>query len=165
MFDLGAGELLVLGIVLLVVVGPRELPRLLRALGRGIRKLRSTSMELRSQSGIDDAIQEEGLQEDLETVRSLSRGRVSHVVDALVSQADHEPHPAHQFRPASDDGSPFAEYQSEDERESSDDPYDPGEDEFEQSEPSDETETDSPIKAAQYRHPAPSAGSTKGNGE
>ncbi|MBI4701903.1 MAG: twin-arginine translocase TatA/TatE family subunit [Deltaproteobacteria bacterium] len=54
MFGLGFGEILVIAIVLLVVVGPRELPRLLRSMGRGINKLRTMSTELRAQSGIDE---------------------------------------------------------------------------------------------------------------
>lgn len=82
MFGLGFGEILVIAIVLLVVVGPRELPRLLRSMGRGINKLRTMSTELRAQSGIDEILREEGLQEDLDAIRSLSRGRV---IDALVN--------------------------------------------------------------------------------
>jgi sec-independent protein translocase protein TatB len=78
---MGFGEMVVLGIILLVVVGPRELPRMLRSLGQGIRKLRAMSTDLREQSGIDDIIRDEGLKEDLDTIRSLSRGRM---VDSLV---------------------------------------------------------------------------------
>lgn len=76
MFGLGFGEMVVLGVVLLVVVGPRELPKLLRSLGRGINKLRRMSTDLRQQSGIDDIINEEGLREDLDAIRSLSKGRL-----------------------------------------------------------------------------------------
>ncbi len=76
MFGLGFGEMIVLGIVLLVVVGPRELPKMLRSLGRGINKLRRMSTDLRQQSGIDDILHEEGLREDLEAIRSLSKGRL-----------------------------------------------------------------------------------------
>lgn len=82
MFGLGFGEMVVLGVVLIVVVGPRELPKLLRSLGSGIRKLRQMSTDLREQSGIDDIINEEGLREDLDTIRSLSKGRV---VDGLAN--------------------------------------------------------------------------------
>ena len=95
-FGLGFGEMVVLGIVLIVVVGPRELPKLLRSVGRGITKLRQMSVDLRQQSGIDDIINEEGLREDLEAIRSLSRGRV---VDGLVQSAMSPPRrPAHRPR-------------------------------------------------------------------
>jgi sec-independent protein translocase protein TatB len=81
---MGFGEMVMIGIVLLLVVGPRELPRLLRAVGQGVRKLRTLSTDLRSQSGIDEIIRDEGLREDLDAIRSLSRGRV---VDSLVRDA------------------------------------------------------------------------------
>jgi sec-independent protein translocase protein TatB len=85
--DLSFGELLVIALVLLVVVGPRELPGMLRKLGQGIAKLRNMSGELRAQSGIDQMLREEGLDKDLEALRSLSRGRV---VDAIVTEATRE---------------------------------------------------------------------------
>ena len=81
MFGLGFGEMIVLGIVLLVVIGPRELPKLLRAVGKGIRKLREMSYDLREKSGLDDIIQDENLHHDLDAIRSLSRGKV---VNSLV---------------------------------------------------------------------------------
>jgi len=80
-FGLGFGEMVMLAIVLLVVVGPRDLPRLLRTLGQGLNKLRQMSADLRAQSGIDEIIADEGLREDLASLREISRG---HVVDALV---------------------------------------------------------------------------------
>ncbi len=73
-----------LAVVLLVVVGPRELPRLLRTVGQGITKLRRMSTDLRQQSGIDDIIEDEGLRDDLQAIRSLSRGNV---VENFVNQA------------------------------------------------------------------------------
>jgi len=82
--DLSFGELLVIGLVLLVVVGPRELPGMLRKLGQGIAKLRNMSWQLREQSGIDQMLREEGLDKDLEAIRSLSKGRV---VDAIMTEA------------------------------------------------------------------------------
>ena len=85
-FGMGFGEMIVLGVVLLVVVGPRELPRLLRSLGRSIAKLRRMSSDLRKQSGIDDIIDEEGLREDLDAIRSLSKGRILQDVVNGVTQ-------------------------------------------------------------------------------
>jgi sec-independent protein translocase protein TatB len=72
-FGLGFGEMVVLGIVLLVVVGPKELPKLLRSVGRGINKLKTMSQDLRDQSGIDDILEDEGLREDLQAIRSIAR--------------------------------------------------------------------------------------------
>jgi sec-independent protein translocase protein TatB len=49
MLNVGWSELLVIGIVLLVVVGPRDLPQTLRAFGRMIRGLGKMSSEFRTQ--------------------------------------------------------------------------------------------------------------------
>ncbi|MBI4957473.1 MAG: twin-arginine translocase subunit TatB [Myxococcales bacterium] len=73
MFGLDFGELIVIAIVFLVVLGPQELPRLMRNLGRWVTKLRRMSNDLRQQSGIDEVIRAEGLQKDLQTLRGLSR--------------------------------------------------------------------------------------------
>ena len=65
--------MVLLGIVLLVVVGPKELPKLLKSLGKGINKLKTMSQDLRDQSGIDEILEDEGLREDLQAIRSIAR--------------------------------------------------------------------------------------------
>ncbi len=59
MFDLGAGELLVIGIVALVVIGPKELPGVLRQAGKFTSKMRKMAGEFRSQ--FDEAMRESEL--------------------------------------------------------------------------------------------------------
>ena len=49
MFDIGWTEMLVLGIVTLLVVGPRELPTLLRTMGQYAAKAREIAAEFRGQ--------------------------------------------------------------------------------------------------------------------
>ena len=56
MFDIGGGELLVIGIVALVVIGPKELPALLRTVGNAMGKVRRMAAEFRGQ--FDDAMRE-----------------------------------------------------------------------------------------------------------
>ena len=56
MFDIGGGELLVIGIVALVVIGPKELPGLLRTAGNAMNKLRRMAAEFRGQ--FDEAMRE-----------------------------------------------------------------------------------------------------------
>jgi sec-independent protein translocase protein TatB len=56
MFDIGGGELLVIGIVALVVIGPKELPGLLRTAGNAMGKVRRMAAEFRGQ--FDDAMRE-----------------------------------------------------------------------------------------------------------
>jgi sec-independent protein translocase protein TatB len=56
MFDVGGGELLVIGIVALIVIGPKELPGLLRTAGNAMGKVRRMAAEFRGQ--FDDAMRE-----------------------------------------------------------------------------------------------------------
>ncbi len=49
MFDFDAGKLLVIGVVALIVIGPKELPRVLRQVGQAIGKLRRMAGEFQSQ--------------------------------------------------------------------------------------------------------------------
>ena len=63
MFDVGASELLLIVIVAIVVIGPKDLPRALRTAGRWIGKMRRMSGYFRS--GIEAMIREAEL-EDME---------------------------------------------------------------------------------------------------
>ena len=48
MFDIGFTELLVIGIVALIVVGPKDLPQMFRTLGRFTARLRALGREFTS---------------------------------------------------------------------------------------------------------------------
>jgi sec-independent protein translocase protein TatB len=61
MFDIGAGELLVILIVAVVVIGPKDLPLAMRTAGRWIGKMRRISAHFRS--GIDTMVREAELEE------------------------------------------------------------------------------------------------------
>ena len=61
MFDIGWPELLVIGTILIVVVGPKDLPPMLRAFGRTMAKVRGMASEFRSQ--FDDALRDAELDE------------------------------------------------------------------------------------------------------
>jgi sec-independent protein translocase protein TatB len=49
MFDIGWSEMLVIGVVALIVIGPKELPGVLRALGQWTTKIRRMAGEFQSQ--------------------------------------------------------------------------------------------------------------------
>ena len=66
MFDLGWAEMLLLGIVVLLVMGPRELPNMLRTLGRLARRMRTLSQGFRSQ--IDEIAREVDPRADLQRI-------------------------------------------------------------------------------------------------
>jgi sec-independent protein translocase protein TatB len=49
MFDIGWGELVVIGIVALIAIGPKELPGVLRSLGQAMTKVRRMANEFQGQ--------------------------------------------------------------------------------------------------------------------
>lgn len=59
MFDIGWDELLVIALVALVVIGPKELPAVLRTVGQWVARARSLAGEFRSH--VDDMIREAGV--------------------------------------------------------------------------------------------------------
>lgn len=63
MFDIGWTELLVIACVAIIVVGPKDLPRMLRTLGQTIGKMRKMSREF--QSTFNDALREAEQQADI----------------------------------------------------------------------------------------------------
>ena len=60
-FDLGMSELLVIGIVALIVIGPKDLPKALRVAGFWVKKARTLSREF--QSSVEQMIREAELDE------------------------------------------------------------------------------------------------------
>lgn len=61
MFDIGWSELLLIGVVALIVIGPKELPGVLRTLGQWMTKVRRMANEFQNQ--FQDAIREAELAE------------------------------------------------------------------------------------------------------
>ncbi len=61
MFDIGMTELLVIGIVALIVVGPKDLPGMFRTLGRFTGKMRGMAREF--QRAMEDAADESGVKD------------------------------------------------------------------------------------------------------
>lgn len=73
MFDLGWSELLVIGIAALIVVGPKDLPRMLRTLGQYAAKARSVAREF--QRAMDEAAREADIAELHEVKKTLDEVR------------------------------------------------------------------------------------------
>ena len=61
MFDIGASELLLIVIVAIVVIGPKDMPMAIRAIGRWVGKARRISGHFRS--GIETMIREAEMEE------------------------------------------------------------------------------------------------------
>ena len=87
MFGFSFSELVVVVLVALVVMGPKDLPKMLRRLGQYAGKIRRAAADLRAQSGIDDALRSEGLADDIAEIRKLARGELDAVQRAATIDA------------------------------------------------------------------------------
>lgn len=94
MLDIGWTELLIIAVVAIIVVGPKDLPRMLRSLGRTAGQLKRTANEFREQ--FDDALRESELDElrttmddvkDLNPVNQI-KNSISEGFDPLRETAD-----------------------------------------------------------------------------
>ncbi|MBI4725437.1 MAG: twin-arginine translocase subunit TatB [Rhodomicrobium sp.] len=73
MFDIAWSEFLLIAIVALIFIGPKELPQVLQSLGRAVAKLRSSADEFRRQ--FEDSMRETGyedLHKNIQDFRSLN---------------------------------------------------------------------------------------------
>ncbi len=73
MFEIGWGELLLIGIVALIAIGPKELPTVLRTLGQWMGKLRRMASEFQNQFQ--------------EAMREAEMADLKKQVDEMTSQA------------------------------------------------------------------------------
>jgi sec-independent protein translocase protein TatB len=85
MFDISWSELLILGVVTLIFVGPKELPRFLGTLGRYAGFVRRQANEFRSV--FEQAMREAEMEEIQKEVRAMSDG-VKASIDDAARQAD-----------------------------------------------------------------------------
>jgi sec-independent protein translocase protein TatB len=70
LFDLGMSELLLIGVVALVVIGPKDLPKALRVAGFWVKKARTLSREF--QSSVEQMIREAELDEVRQELKKAS---------------------------------------------------------------------------------------------
>ncbi len=75
MFDMSWGEMLVIGAVALIVIGPKDLPKALRTLGNMTAKVRRMASEFQSQ--FNDAMREAELDEIRKQVESVNHSVAS----------------------------------------------------------------------------------------
>ncbi|CTQ34311.1 Sec-independent protein translocase protein TatB [Jannaschia rubra] len=80
MFDIGWSELLVIGVVALIVVGPKDLPRLFRTLGEVTGKARRMAREF--QNAMNDAADESGVSDITSDLRKMANPK-KYGIDAL----------------------------------------------------------------------------------
>lgn len=71
MLDIGWAEMLVVAVLLIIVVGPKDLPRLLRTTGRWVGKARAMAREF--QNSLDEIARETDLDEIKRSVEAATR--------------------------------------------------------------------------------------------
>jgi sec-independent protein translocase protein TatB len=89
MFDFGLGytEIFVIAVVAIIVIGPKDLPRVLRALGKTVAKMRGMAREF--QGHLDSAMKETGFDEvkkEFDNLKS-SANVIEPVKKTVVSEA------------------------------------------------------------------------------
>src|SRR5215475_6594020 len=84
MFDIGWGEFVVIAVVALIVIGPKELPAVLRAIGQWTTKIRRMASEFQSQ--FQEALREAemaDLKKEVDSLNDTARGFTSQFDDPL----------------------------------------------------------------------------------
>jgi len=85
MFDLGWDEMLVIGVVALIVLGPKELPNALRTVSTVMKNARKLAGEF--QSGVNEIIREADLEDarkKLNEVQALNKNQIQNAIEKAV---------------------------------------------------------------------------------
>lgn len=85
MMDIGWAELLMIGVVALLVIGPKDLPEMFRQLGRFTGKMRSMARDF--QRAMDEAAKQAGVADVAKDLRNVTSPK-SMGMDAMKSAAD-----------------------------------------------------------------------------
>src|SRR5882757_9344451 len=82
MFDLGWDEMVVIGVVALVVLGPKELPNALRTVSMLMKNARKLAGEF--QSGVNEIIREADLDEARKKLAEVNKGSIQSAIEKAV---------------------------------------------------------------------------------
>ena len=86
MFDIGWPELFLIAVVVLLVVGPKELPKVLRNVGTWINKGKVVTREFRTH--VDDMIRESELEEVREEINTAGQMNLEAVTENTIGLQD-----------------------------------------------------------------------------
>jgi len=84
MFDLAWSEIALIGVVALVVIGPKDLPEAIRGVARGIAKLRKMAGEFQGQA--DELVREANLEEVRNTISDIRNFNIRSEIEKAVDK-------------------------------------------------------------------------------
>jgi sec-independent protein translocase protein TatB len=82
LFDVDISELAVIAVVALIVIGPKDLPKVLRTMGQMTRKAKLLAGEF--QKGIDDMMRESEIEEMRKKVEAMNQIDVKREVEKIA---------------------------------------------------------------------------------
>lgn len=117
MFDIGWQELFIVGLLALIVVGPKDLPRVIRTVSGVLRKVKGMAREF--QSGLDDVVRESELSDMRKQLEEQTEGMKDDFADEmdptgdLTGEFDFTEEQAALEKSVRDDDSPAEHYEPE----------------------------------------------------
>jgi len=82
MFDIGWSEMLIIGVVVLVVLGPKELPHALKTFSHWMRAARKLGSEF--QSGVNEIVREAELEDAKRELQKISSHSISDKIEKAI---------------------------------------------------------------------------------
>lgn len=142
MLDIGWSEMVVIAFIALMVMGPKELPRVLRSVAHWTRKARGLAREF--QSGVDDIIREADLEDAKKALDSAKKLDLDKTIEDTLDPTGEVKDEVRSIEDSARDKAPFeAAEPSQDETVASGD---------EAAEPAEAADEDAP-KATIIKHP------------
>ena len=86
MFDIGWSEIFVVVVLAIIVIGPKDLPRVMRTAGRWVRKARLMASEFQEQ--LERMAQEAEIDEVKKSIHHISNFDIKTAVEKTVDPAD-----------------------------------------------------------------------------
>src|ERR1700683_1914621 len=87
-FDIGWPEFMLIGVVALVVIGPKDLPAALRVAGYWVRKARTMSREF--QSSVEQMLREAELEDVRQELKKVTEINLDHEINKIMDPV-HDP--------------------------------------------------------------------------